>query len=265
MVGRRKRQTGKRKTLGNHQRSWLWGRNLVLETLRAGRWKPLELFGSDSLDETAREQLIEAAESAGVELQIRSAKRIGELCHARDHQGLLARMPEYPYCSAADILDSANQDSLLLILDSLQDAFNFGAICRTACVFGVDGIFIGSRNQTSVTSHVARSSAGAVNHLEIARVDSLPEIARQFRERNIRVIASSASGSADVSRTELRGGVALVLGSEGSGIQPDLEAECDDRVRIPHAVDFDSLNVAVAAGILLYEVRQRRRSALPED
>lgn len=288
MVGQRRRSPRRKRLAGNHQRSWLWGRNAVIETLRAGRWMPLELVLADSADATLAAQVRDFAEAGDVPLKVETTDRLTDLVHARDHQGLLARMPEFPYSSVRDILEQAAEHArhvsrgpelefnvenqtgadktnqplaapeLCLILDAIQDPFNFGAICRVACIYGVDGVITGSHSQAEVTPHVVRSSAGAVSRLDIARVEELADSVTEFKTAGFKVVGTSPRAELTIDQSDLTGPLAFIIGSEGPGLGETLEAECDELVRIPQAVSFDSLNAAVSAGILCYEIHRQR-------
>lgn len=259
MVGKNRR-SGRRqqKLLGSHQKSWLWGRNAVLETLRAERWMPIELVVSGSVDVAVEQEVRQAADARNIPLIMADNERLIQLCGARDHQGLLAKMPPYPYESVDEALGNAASAGLFLILDSIQDPYNFGAICRSASVFGVDAVFTRSTDQVEVTSHVVRSSAGAVNRLAIAREDNLTELIGHIQQSGIRVVATSVQAEQTIAMADLRGPVAILIGNEGSGVDSALLDAADELVTIPQATEFDSLNAAVAAGILLYEVQRQR-------
>lgn len=260
MVGRRKRSPRKEELLGSHQRSWVWGRNLVLEILRGRRWIPHELVIAEELDEPTRDEVIAAARDLEIVYELAPSVRLEKLCQSRDHQGLLAKMPPFPYSTIEEITEQATSPELFVVLDSTQDPFNFGAVCRTACVFGVDGILIASKYQVGVTSQVARSSAGAVNRLKIARVDDLAAELHAMSERGIQTIATALDAETTAAECSFRQPTALVIGNEGAGLSPDVRAACRHSVRIPQASEFDSLNAAVAAGVLLYEIHRQRLS-----
>ena len=260
MVGRKKKSGRKPELLGSHQRSWVWGRNLVLEILRTGRWVPHELLLADELDEQVREEARTAANDLNVPVELATSDRIGQLCQARDHPGLLAKMPRFPYATLEEIPSNANSPQLLVVLDSTQDPFNFGAICRTACVFGADGILIGQQNQVGVTSQVARSSAGAITRLKIARVEDLAETLNLLTQDGMQTVATALDGEHWLSDGDFTKPTAIVIGNEGAGLSQSVRDACGTSVRIPQAADFDSLNAAVAAGVLLYEVHRQRHS-----
>lgn len=263
MVGehrRAKQKADRAGLMGNHQRCWLWGRNAVLETLQAARWKPLELIVSRQLPRSVLAQVEPLAHALKIPLMPVEAERLTELCHARDHQGLAARMPPFPYQSVSDLLESAHSPALLVLLDCVQDPFNLGAICRAAHVFGADGVLMGARNQVEITSQVARSSAGAINRLNIARGDSAADIAKLLRTRGVQVVGTSPKQATLLPLFDFRQPVAIVIGNEGAGMSDAVLAECDALVTIPQATTFDSLNAAVSAGVILYEAHRQRLS-----
>lgn len=259
MVGRKKKSGRKPELLGSHQRSWVWGRNLVREILHSRRWIPHELLLSEELEESLCDEVETAARELHIEVERTPAARIEQLCQARDHQGLLAKMPPFPYSTFEDICTEASSPPLFVVLDSTQDPFNFGAICRTACVFGADGILIAKENQVGVTSQVARSSAGAVNRLKIARVDDVVTALRSLAGDGVQTVATTLDARQTACECDFTRPTAVVIGNEGAGLSTAVRDACSTAVRIPHATDFDSLNAAVAGGILLYEVHRQRK------
>ncbi len=261
MVERYRRQKGKPALLGNHQRCWLWGRHVVTETLRATRWPVLELHLSDQLPEDDLAFAEQWARSSDVPLTVAPLERLTQLCHSREHQGFLAKMAEFPYDQASDVLNASKTNPLFAILDGLQDPHNFGAVIRSAHVLGVDALFVPTHGQVEVTAQVARSSAGAVNHIPIAQTEDVAALAEQLRSRGIRVIGTSQRASQSISNSDLTRGAAIVIGNEGTGIRGELLAVCDELVTIPQFGAVESLNAAVSAGILFYEA-QRQRAAV---
>ncbi len=243
--------------LGSHQRSWIWGRNLVAETLRAGKWMPHEV----RLASEVATELQPLAISRRVPVHIDANPRLTQLCGATDHQGVIAKMPPFPYADRVHLLDGVTPGSLFVLTDHLQDAYNFGAIVRNADCFGVTGLFIPKSRQVGVTSQVARSSAGAVNYVPIAQIDDLLVIADELKRRGVRIVAASEYATTSLSDAELSGPLAVVIGNEGVGISGELLDRCDVAVSIPLAGRVGSLNAAVAAGIVLYDVARRNVSA----
>ena len=263
MVERYGRDKGKKKLLGNHQKCWIWGRNLVLETLRSGRWPPVSLLLSTTLPESLVRESQELAAQADVDFQLVEPERIRTFCKTSEHQGFAAKMPEFPYATAEQVLDlvKANESTLVVLCDGLQDPYNFGAILRSADAFGVAAVVIPSTKQVGVTSLAARTSAGAVNHVPIARTDWLAGLAKQLQSMNSRVIGCSEKATDLISSQNLTDRVALVVGNEGTGISEELQAIVDQQVRIPLHGSVGSLNAAVAASVAMYEVSRQREGA----
>jgi len=258
MVGRKKRSSGKSELLGSHQRSWVWGRNPVLEILRGRDWIPLEIVVADELDAATRGEACAIAGELEIPFTCGPRERLARLCGTRDHQGLLAKMPPFPYVPVSEIFQTAARPGLFVVLDSLQDPFNFGAVCRAACVFEADGILLSSQNQVGVTSQVVRSSAGAVTRLKIARADSLAADLKSLSERNIQTVATAVDAELTITECDFQQPTAIVFGNEGAGITPAVRNACSLTVRIPQSAEFDSLNAAVAAGVVLYEIHRQR-------
>jgi 23S rRNA (guanosine2251-2'-O)-methyltransferase len=147
---------------------------------------------------------------------------------------------------------------LCVLLDRVQDPYNFGAMLRSAEVFAADAVFIGEREQVGVTSMVARSSAGAVNRVPIVRVAELEAAADRLRARGLTLVGASEKGEGILTGVDFTRPVAVMIGSEGVGIRDSLTSRCERLVRIPQAGRIGSLNAAVAASIFLYEARRQR-------
>lgn len=243
---------------GNHNRAWIWGRNVVLETLRQGTWIPESLVISGRSGDAARE-IQSLAARQGIECQSESDTRLTQLCRSDDHQGVAARMPPFPYASPPTWLSGAASDIRLdaasapwVLLDRIQDAFNFGAIIRSASAFGFAGLIVATRSQSPVNSQVVRSSAGAVNHVPIVPVDDLVVAVECFQTAGGTAIAMTEKAKKLLDELQTPGPRMLVLGNEGEGIAPSLRAACRAEARIPITGQVGSLNVAVAAGVAMY-------------
>jgi 23S rRNA (guanosine2251-2'-O)-methyltransferase len=262
MVERSRRGKGKhrrqQKLLGSHARSWLWGRNLVCETLAAARWPVLELHLADNLPVNQLEEACGAAAQLGAKVTIESHAALGRLAQTSEHQGYLAKMGPFPYAAADELLSRASGRPLYLVLDGIQDPYNFGAMLRSAGAFGADGVFIGEHRQVPVTSMVARSSAGVVSRLPVARVADLPALVDILRARRVTVIAASEKAERPLTSCDFRAATAIVVGNEGTGISQVLSARCNLSARIPLADGAGSLNAAAAAAVFFFEVQRQR-------
>lgn len=261
MVHRHVKRSSKPPRLGSHNRSWIWGRHVVMETLRSGRWPILELAISTQLDSNARRELQTWADRSNTPLMELDEDHLTQRCRAADHQGCAALMSEFPYQSGDELLKQAPENARLIVLDRIQDPFNFGAIIRTVDGLGLNGIVIGTKEQAGVNSQVARSSAGAVNHVPIARVDDLRVFLKDLSDRSWQLWGATERGVRLLNKAQFRPPLALIIGNEGTGISPDLVSLCTETVRIPMAGQVSSLNAAVSAGILCYELV---RSAKPD-
>jgi 23S rRNA (guanosine2251-2'-O)-methyltransferase len=185
-------------------------------------------------------------------------ERLTQLAGSPDHQGIVAEMDPYPYADAVRLLD--NEDALIVALDQIQDPRNLGAVCRSAEAAGAAGMVIPSRRAAAVTSAAAKASAGAVEHLPIARVSNLADWLGQAKQADAWVYGAEANAEAPYTQADLAGKVVLVFGSEGKGLRRRVAESCDMLVSIPVRGQVASLNVASAAAVLLFEaVRQRGR------
>jgi 23S rRNA (guanosine2251-2'-O)-methyltransferase len=243
--------------MGNHNRQWIGGRHVVLEALRAGRWLPLEVAVCQVTGETLEEPL-ELARQLGLPVKSLDPLAMNRLCRGGEHQGLAMRMPEFPYADLDDLLSTAVRPTALLLLDRIQDSHNFGAILRSAEVFGFDAVIVATKGQSPVNEQVVRSSAGAIHHLTLVRVPSLDDAIQRIQQAGCRVHGAAPEGSTPLAQVDLGRPAALLIGNEGDGITPALLALCDERVRIPQQGQTGSLNAAVSAGILCYELRRQR-------
>jgi len=258
---RSKRGKGKHNLLGSHQRSWVWGRRLIVEILCGGRWDIAELHLAEELPEDELAEARALADARHTPVRIEPAERLRGLCHSSEHQGYLAKMLEFPYADPREVLSALAGQSASrpfhVLLDRVQDPYNFGAIIRSAEGLGVDALWIGERDQVGVTSMVARSSAGAVNRIPISRVPNLAVLVSRLRERGLVLVAATEKGAVDCTAHDFTAPTALILGNEGEGIAPELVTLCNARVQVPQSGAIGSLNVAAAAAVLFYEARRQ--------
>ena len=184
------------------------------------------------------------------------ADELTRLAGSPDHQGVVAAVDPYPYSDPASLLRT--DDALVVALDQVQDPHNLGAVCRSAEVAGVNGIVIPERRSVGVTAAVCKASAGAVEHLQIARVRNLADWLAEAREAGAWIYGADAEAETAYTDPDLTGKVVLVLGSEGRGLRPRVAEACDQLISVPARGIVGSLNVSAAAAVLLFEaVRQR--------
>jgi 23S rRNA (guanosine2251-2'-O)-methyltransferase len=230
----------------------VYGRNAVREALR-GRRTVQRVFATER---AAREVWL-----GGVETMIEDQWQIEERCGSPDHQGLCAEVGPYPYADADSLLDPG--DALVLALDEVQDPHNLGAIARVAESAGCTGVVLPERRSAEVTPAVCRASAGAVEHLDIARVGNLASWLLSAKEReSLWVYGAEADASVRYDQPDYSGRVILVLGSEGRGLRPRVAETCDELVHLPVRGNVGSLNVSTAASALVYGILHFRGETL---
>ncbi len=229
----------------------VYGRRAVREALR-GRREVLELFATER--SVAAEPWL-----AGAKPRVRLDHDLSELAGTRDHQGVVARVEPYRYADAYELASA--ERPLLAVLDRVTDPRNLGAVCRSAEGAGATGVVVPAHGSAIVTPAVARSSAGAIEHLPVAVVANLARYLQEVKGPELWVYGAAGDAETSMWDTDLTGGVALVLGAEGKGLRPLVRRSCDALVSIPLGGRIDSLNVSVAAALLLYEARRQRRGA----
>jgi 23S rRNA (guanosine2251-2'-O)-methyltransferase len=233
----------------------VYGRRAVREALR-GRRQVLALHASERA--IAAESWLSGEPS--VRPRVEPERALTALAGTADHQGVVARVEPYPYADAREL--ARVPQPLLVCLDQVTDPRNLGAVARSAEGAGATGIVLPAHRSARVTSAVARASAGAVEHLPIAVVPNLARYLADVKGPGLWVYGADSGGAAPMWQTDLSGGVALVLGAEGKGLRPLVRRTCDANVSIPLAGSVESLNVSVAAAVLLYEARRQRANAV---
>lgn len=194
---------------------------------------------------------------ARVAVEVVSAEEVERRAGSEGHQGVVARADPYPYADARELL--SRPAPLIVALDEVQDPQNLGAICRTAECAGADGVVICERRAAQITPAAAKASAGAVEHLRVARVRNLADFLEEAKEAACWCYgAQAAEGAVAYTEPDWSGGVVLVLGSEGRGLRDRVAATCDGLVALPMLGHIESLNVSAAAAALLYGILQRR-------
>jgi 23S rRNA (guanosine2251-2'-O)-methyltransferase len=231
----------------------VYGRRAVREALR-GRREVLEVWTTDRA--LRGEPWLDEARA-----RVRQERELTELAGTRDHQGVVARVEPYRYADAYEL--AAADRPLLAVLDRVTDPRNLGAVCRSAEGAGATGVVVPAHGSAVVTPAVARSSAGAIEHLPIAVVTNLARYLGEVKGPELWVHGAAGEGGTPMWDADLGGGVALVFGAEGKGLRPLVRRTCDALVSIPLLGAVESLNVSVAAAVLLYEARRQRRGTDP--
>jgi 23S rRNA (guanosine2251-2'-O)-methyltransferase len=233
-------------------RELVYGRHPVREVLRAGRRGVLELLASERA--LAAEPWLR--EAKGLRVHVRPESALSVAAGTRDHQGVVAFCEPYRYADAWEL--ASGERPLVVCLDGVTDPHNLGAVCRSAEGAGATGVVVPEHNAARVTAAVCRASAGAVEHLRIAVVVNLARYLGEIKRDDLWVWAAAGDGETPLWRADLTGGTALVLGAEGRGIRPGVRKACDASLAIPLAGSVDSLNVSVAAGVVLFEAARQR-------
>ena len=235
------------------------GINPVFEALAAGTRHFDRLLIVKGLRSRKLSDAIRRATQLGIPLRFEMRETLDRMAGGVPHQGIIAVVSEKPVLSLESLLETARDPALVVVLDGVEDPRNLGAILRTAEAAGADGVLLPERHSAGLSETVARASAGALEHVQVARVGNLVQALEALKARGIWVVGFDAAGTERWDAVDLARPVALVLGGEGRGIRRLVREHCDHLVSIPHFGHIGSLNVSVAAGIALYEaVRQRR-------
>ena len=239
----------------------LEGRNALTEALRSGRTIDKVFIAAGETDRALQRLAAEAKEAGAVVVPV-DRRKLDMMSATRAHQGVIALAAAREYFTVDDILQEAadrGENALIILCDELTDPHNLGAIIRTAECAGAHGVIIPKRRSVGLTAVVAKASAGAVEHMKVARVTNLNATIEELKEKGIWVFGTAAEGSIPMYEADLTGPTAIVVGSEGEGMSRLVQKNCDVTVHIPMKGKITSLNASVAASILLYEaVRQRR-------
>jgi 23S rRNA (guanosine2251-2'-O)-methyltransferase len=228
----------------------LYGRNAVHEALCG----PRAVQQVWATERAAREPWLRE-----VQVRLANAEEVERRCGSGDHQGICAEVAEYRYADAGELL--TREDALIVALDEIQDPQNLGAICRTAECAGATGVVIPERRSAEVTPAVCKASAGAVEHLAIARVRNLADFLLEARKAGAWSYGADGEARVGYATPDYRGKVVLVMGSEGSGLRPRVARSCDQLIALPLRGRIGSLNVSAAAAAMLYEIVRQRSAA----
>ncbi len=244
----------------------VYGMNPVRELLRSETEGLSELWLAEGGERPrAFAELERAAKDRGAKVRSAPRQRLDRLAGVTQHQGIVAVVADYRYREPAEILELAaasGRPPLVVLLDGVEDPHNLGAIVRSAHALGAHGLVLPRDRAAGVTPAAAKASAGAVEHVAIARVTNLVRAIEDLKEAGLWAVAAVPEGDRDIASVDLRGPTALVLGGEGQGIRPLVRRTCDHQVRIPMLGRVGSLNASAAAAIALYEAaRQRAETA----
>lgn len=238
------------------------GRNSVIELLKAGK-DINKLYIQKGEKKGSILEIIKLAKQNKIIMSEIEKTKLDQMSETKNHQGVIAIVPPYEYADVDDILDAAkkkNEDPFIIILDEIEDPHNLGSIIRTAECAGAHGIIIPKRRSALVNSTVVKTSAGATSHMKVARVNNLNETIEYLKEHNVWVYGTDMLGSSYYDEQDYKGGVAIVVGSEGEGMGRLIKEKCDFLIKIPMKGKINSLNASVSAAIVMYEVMKQRRN-----
>ena len=231
------------------------GRNAVIELLESGR-DINKIFILEGEHHGSINKIIAMAKERKIVLTMVNKTKLNQMAQTENNQGVIAIVPPFDYCEVEDILENAKQKGekpFILILDGIEDPHNLGSIIRTAETAGVHGIIIPKRRSASVNSTVSKVSAGAVEHMKIARVNNINETIRYLKENGVWICGTDMDAKKYYYQEDYTGSIAIVIGSEGFGMSRLIKENCDFLVKIPMKGKITSLNASVSAGIVIYE------------
>ncbi len=240
----------------------VYGINPVSEILRSEGGDIQKIVIAEGRRGEEIKRILDLASTRGIEVEVRSRETLDRQAGTAAHQGVLCVCGEFTYSSLEDIVEHRHPSfagSLILLLDGIEDPQNVGSLIRTAHCFGANGVVIPRDRAAGITPAVIKSSAGAVRHIPVARVTNLSQTIEFLKEKGFWIYGADAGAENDAGSVRFEGNVGLVMGSEGKGMRPLVKKHCDVLLSIPLFGRVDSLNVSVAAGILLHEIRRGAR------
>ncbi|MDF2558197.1 MAG: rlmB [Bacillales bacterium] len=237
----------------------IMGRNSVLETLRTDR-DIHKIWIQEGINKGQISSILNLANERKIVVQNVAKQRLDQMVQG-NHQGIVAQVTAYQYAEVDDILAKAagrNETPFLLILDELEDPHNLGSILRTSDAIGVHGVIIPKRRSVGLTTTVAKSSTGAIEHVPVARVTNLAQTIDQLKKQGLWIAGTDAAKSQDYRKLDGTLPLAIVIGSEGKGMSRIVKEKCDFLIHLPMVGHVTSLNASVAASLLMYEVYRQR-------
>lgn len=240
---------------------YIFGLRAIIEAIEAGKDIDKILVKTDINGDLAKE-LLGKAKTYGILVRRVPLEKLNRIT-MKNHQGAIAVLAAVPYHRLENIIPllyEEGKNPLMVVLDGVTDIRNFGAIARTACCAGVDAIVIPSHNSVSITADAIKTSAGALFHIPVCREKNTIYAVRQLKDNGYKIVAATEKGARDYTKVDFSVPVAIVMGAEETGISEDVLRVADDLAAIPIIGEIGSLNVSVAAGIMIYEaVRQRNK------
>jgi 23S rRNA (guanosine2251-2'-O)-methyltransferase len=242
----------------------LYGLHPVEEALKAGRRRFDQVLVAREREDARIERLVALCRASGVRVRQESREQLTQLAQTPAHQGVVALVRPQEFLSIEDLFapNPSGAPRLMLALDGVEDPQNLGALLRVADGAGVDGVLLTERRSAPLSPVAVKASAGAAEHLRIARVVNLVRALEELKKQNIWVIGLDERGTSDYDQFDLTGNCVLVLGREGAGLHDLVRRTCDHLLRIPMAGGVSSLNVSAAGAVVLYEAFRQRRNVL---
>ncbi|MFC4559689.1 23S rRNA (guanosine(2251)-2'-O)-methyltransferase RlmB [Virgibacillus kekensis] len=235
------------------------GKNPVIEALSSGR-SVNKVLVTEQLNRQLFGKLQQLSKSAGTVIQKVPKKKLDQIAEG-NHQGIIAYVASYQYASLDDLFQRAEEKDeapFFIILDELEDPHNLGSILRTSDAAGVHGVIIPKRRSVGLTATVAKTAAGALEHIPVTRVTNIAQTIEELKSRQVWIVGTAADGTEDYRALDGTIPIALVIGNEGKGISRLVKKNCDWTVSLPMTGHVSSLNASVACGLLLYEVYRKR-------
>ncbi len=240
---------------------WIVGKHAVLEALAAGR-DIEKVWVAEGLKKKSMETLLGQLEEQNIPYHWVPRTKLDQLVDTENHQGVAAHVSAYQYVTVEDILfraEAKGETPFVLLLDGIVDPHNLGSILRTADAAGVHGVIIPKRRAVGLTMTVAKTSAGAIEYVPVAKVTNMNRTAEELKERGIWLVATAGEAKQSFDQVNYDMPIAVVIGNEGQGISQQLKKKCDFLVHLPMKGHVSSLNASVATGIMLYQVLQCRK------
>lgn len=237
------------------------GRNGVLEALKADRSIDRLMVIDSKNHDAPLKKIISEARKKGIVVRFEPKEKLDKISDKNKHQGVIAYVAAYDYVSIDEILNKAKEkgeDPFIVILDSIEDPHNLGAILRTANIAGVHGIIIPKRRAVGLTATVVKTSAGAIEYTPVAKVTNISRVIEELKEKGIWVVCADMDGEI-MYNIDFKGPIAIVIGGEGAGVSRLVKEKCDLVAKIPMKGDITSLNASVATGVLIYEAYRQKQ------
>lgn len=242
------------------QNVYLEGRNTVLEAINSNRTIEKIMVQKGNIEGSLK-KIVAKAKDNGIIVQEVAKQKLDEISETKNYQGVIALVSAHEYSTVDDILALAAakcEEPFIIILENITDPHNLGAVIRTANVAGAHGIIIPKRRAVGLTQTVCKTSSGAIEYTKVARVTNISNTIEELKQKNIWVACADMDGEI-LYKTNLKGSIAIVIGSEGDGVSRLVKQKCDFTVKIPMYGEISSLNASVAAGLLMYEIVRQRR------